>query len=317
MAWVLLILNTINHQPVSRENQMIIVTGATGKTGSAIADILLEKGEKVRVVGRSSERLKRFCDKGAEMAVGDQSDPVFLARAFSKADYVYLLIPPRFDAGDVRDYYNLMGDSAAFAIKDSGIKKVVFLSSLGAELESGTGPVIGLHDVEEKLKWLTGVAIAILRPGYFMENMLGTIPLIKNQRINGGSMVPNAPVTMIATRDIAMEAVKLLTEKAFSGVSILDLFGDRLTYTEATRHIGTAIGMADLPYIQFPDEDAVAGLEKMGLSHTLAVSFVELSHAISAGKVKPTQIDPVRPNTPTEFKQFAEEVFYPAYKMAK
>lgn len=295
---------------------MIVVTGATGKTGSIITDMLLEKGEKVRAIGRFPERLKRFRDKGAEIAVGDQSDPVFLTKSFSNANTAYLLIPPKFDALDFRVYYNSMGDAAMGAIKDSGIKKVVFLSSLGAELEYGTGPVIGLHDVEEKLKWLIGVDIAILRPGYFMENTLGTIPLIKNQRINGSSMVSNAPVVMIATHDIAVEAVKQLTEKAFIGVSIIELFGDRLTYWEATRQIGTAIGIPDLPYVQFSDEEAVAAFRKMGLSENVASSYVELSRAISAGKVKPTQIDADKPNTPTRFKQFAEEVFRPAYKMA-
>jgi uncharacterized protein YbjT (DUF2867 family) len=307
---------TLNYPSIARERQMIAITGATGKTGSIITDILLEKGEKVRAIGRSAERLKRFRDKGAEIEVGDQSDPVFLTRAFFNADIAYLLIPPRFDARDIREFYNIMGDSAAVAIKDSGIKKVVLLSSLGAELEHGTGPVIGLHDVEAKLKWLIGVDVAILRPGYFMENTLGTIPLIKNQRINGSSMVSNAPVAMIATRDIAVEAAKLLAEKAFSGVSIIDLFGDRLTYWEATRQIGTAIGIPDLPYVQFPDEDAVAAFRKLGLSESVALSYVELSRAISAGKVKPTQIDAEKPNTPTRFKQFAEEVFRPAYKIA-
>jgi uncharacterized protein YbjT (DUF2867 family) len=295
---------------------MVVITGATGNTGSKITDMLLEKGEKVRVMGRSSVRLKQYREKGAEIEVGDQSDPVFLTRAFSNADIAYLLIPPRFDANDIRTYYNLMGDTAAVAIKDSGIKKVVFLSSLGAELQSGTGPVIGLHDVEEKLKWLIGVDIAILRPGYFMENTLGTIPLIKNQRINGSSMVANAPVAMIATRDIAAVAVKLLTEKTFSAISILDLFGDCLSYTEATRHIGTALGIPDLHYVQFSDEDAVTSFSKMGLSNSVAVSFVELSHAISQGKINPTQIDPKTPNTPTRFKQFAEEEYRPAYTMA-
>jgi uncharacterized protein YbjT (DUF2867 family) len=306
----------LHYQSIQWEDTMIVVTGATGKTGSVIADLLLEKGEKVRVIGRSSERLKQLRDKGAEIEVGDQGDPVFLTRSFSNADSAYLLIPPKFDALDIRVFYNTMGDSAVAAIKDSGIKKVVFLSSLGAELEHGTGPVAGLHDVEDKLKWLIGVDIAILRPGYFMENTLGTIPLIKNQRINGSSMVSNAPVAMIATLDIAVKAVKLLTEKAFLGVSIIDLYGDRLSYWEATRQIGAVIGMPDLPYVQFSDKDAVAAFRKMGVSENVALSYVELSHAISMGKVRPTQIDPDKPNTPTRFKQFAEQVFRPAYKMA-
>lgn len=293
---------------------MIAVTGATGKTGSKITDMLLEKGEKVRVIGRSSERLKIFKDKGAEIAAGDQGDAAFLTRSFTNADSAYLLIPPKVDSPDIIAYYNAMGDAAVTAIRDSGIKRVVFLSSLGAEQEQGTGPVKGLHDVEQKLSWIIGVDIVILRPGYFMENTLGSIPLIKQKGINGGSIVADKQFAVVATRDIAAVAAGLLGEGSPGVVRIRELFGDLLTSAEMTRLIGEAIGIRDLPYVQFSEEDAAAAFVQMGFSKNVADSFVEMGRALGEGRIHPVEIDPQRPNTPTRFAQFAREVFKPAYE---
>jgi uncharacterized protein YbjT (DUF2867 family) len=107
------------------------------------------------------------------------------------------------DTLDFRAYYNDLGSIATNAIRDSNVKKVVFLSSLGAEHPEGTGPVVGLHDVEAKLRTLKAVDIVFLRPGYFMENTLMTIPLVKSQKINGNATNPNAPIAIIAGKDIA------------------------------------------------------------------------------------------------------------------
>jgi len=292
---------------------MVVITGASGKTGSAIAGLLLMRGEKVRLIGRSSERLKQFRDNGAEIAAGDQGDAAFLTRSFTNAESAYLLIPPKVDSPDIIAYYNVMGDAAVAAIRDSGIKRVVFLSSLGAELEQGTGPVKGLHDVEQKLSWIIGVNITILRPGYFMENTLGSIPLIKQKGINGGSIAADKKIAVIATRDIAEAAANLLGEGSPGVVRIRELFGDALTQAEMTRLMGEAIGMRDLPYVQFSEEEAAAAFVQMGFSKSVADSFVEMGRALSEGRIHPVETDSQRPNTPTRFNQFAQEVFKPAY----
>jgi uncharacterized protein YbjT (DUF2867 family) len=295
---------------------MIAITGATGQTGSKIANLLLEKGKKIRVIGRSAEKLGWLKEKGAEVVVGDQGDVSFLTKAFSGSDAVYLLIPPKMDAPSVRDHYKELGDVAVEAIRKSGVQKVVFLSSLGAELDSGSGPIVGLHDVEAKLGKLKNVDVAILRAGYFMENTLMTASMIKSQHINGNATPPDAPVAMIATKDIAKKAAELLSIPSFTGQTIIDLFGDRISYREATRHIGKAIGSPDLPYVQFSDIDALNGMTGMGLSEDLARSFVELSAAIGKGLIQPTRIDPLTPNTSTTFKEFVRDIYEPAFKQA-
>ncbi len=297
---------------------MITITGASGKTGFKTASILLDKGIPIRVLGRNAGNLSPLVERGAEALVGDQADVGFLQNAFKGSDAVYLLIPPKLDADDILAFYRTLGSAAAKALQQSRVKKVVFLSSLGAEHEHGTGPVAGLHIVEEQLKALPDLDLTILRPGYFMENTLWNIPLVKSQKINGGSTDPDTPICMIATKDIAQKAAEALLDPTHKGLRIVDLWGDYLSYSEATKIIGTGVGMGPIPYVRFPDSDALAGLMGFGLSESVAASYVELSHALAQGKVKPTQGgDPSHPVVPTRFADWVRESFVPAFAGAQ
>lgn len=295
---------------------MITITGATGNTGSKLANLLLDDGQKIRVIGRSEDSLRKLKVRGAGTAVGDQGDVDFLTKAFTGSDAVYLMIPPKLDTPDVRAYYNSLGDVAVNALNNSGVKKVVVLSSMGAELSSGTGPVLGLHDLEAKLKKLTHIDFSILRPAYFMENLLNNIQLIKHQHINGNTLPPDAIFPVIATRDISKKAKELLSDLNFKGHTVIELFGDRISYREATRDIGRAIGKPDLPYVQFTPADTIKSMTAMGLSENIVQSFIELGDSVAKGLVHPTLVDPSTPNTTTTFKTFAIEVFKPLYDNA-
>ena len=293
---------------------MITITGASGKTGSRVADALLGKKLKVRVVGRSADHLKQWADKGAEVAAGDQSDPGFLTKAFANADAAYLIIPPKYDyPQDYRTYYNLMGDAAVTAIEKSGLKKVVFLSSLGAERNEGTGPVLGLHDVEAKLNALKSIDLVIIRAGSFMENMLMNLDGILNGKVIADSIDPNVPVAMVASRDIGDKAAEFLLENRFRGHNVVELFGESLTYKDATALIGKALDIADLHYVKANDNDAIGAMVGMGISRTVAESFIEMSKGIGSGKLAIRKITPDKPNAPTRFSQFVEEVLKPAF----
>jgi uncharacterized protein YbjT (DUF2867 family) len=292
---------------------MIVITGATGKTGSKIAELLIGKKDKIRVIGRSMEKLARFSDMGAETMAGDQSDAQFLTNAFAGADAAYLLIPPKVDSPDVRSYYNTLGDAAITAIHKSRIRKIVFLSSLGADKDQGTGPVLGLHDLERKLELVKNTDIVFLRAGYFMENTLMNIPMIKARHITGNHMAAEAPISLVAAKDISMKAAELLSSRNFIGHVIVELFGQRLSNREMTRIIGARIGMSDLSYVQFSEKDAIAGMVSMGLSSNVAESYVEMAKGINAGKITTVIEDPNKPTAPTKFQEFVEEVFYPAY----
>ncbi len=292
---------------------MIVITGATGHTGNKIAELLIEKKEKVRVIGRSFERLEPLVEKGAEAIVGDQSDTQFLTKAFNGAESAYLLIPPKLDSNDLLAYYRLLGAAAVNAIRKSGVGKIVFLSSLGAEHSAGTGPVVGLHDVEKMLTGLNNTNIVFLRAGYFMENFLGNISLIKAKKINGGSMPPDTLIFPVATKDIAAKAADILSQRAFTGRLTIELFSQSISPAEITRIIGKKIGVPDLSYIRFSKEDAVAGMTGVGVSVHVAQLMEELAQGMNSGKIKPVKEDPVKPTAPTNFAVFVNDVFYPAY----
>jgi len=288
---------------------MIAVMGASGHTGKRIAEQLLKTGEKVRAIGRSADKLKALKDAGAETAIGDASDAAFLTKAFTGAEAVYTLLPPDPQASDYRAQQDRQGEAIIQAIRASGVRYVVFLSSLGGDLPSGTGPIAGLHAQEERLRQLPSTNVLILRPGYFFENFYETLDLIKNQGINGGAIAPDVPIPMIATRDIADAAAEALKSRNFKGVVVRELHGPRdLTQAEATRILGERIGKPDLKYVQFPYADFVSALTGMGMSRSMAELLAEMSRALNEGKIQSREGRTPANTTPTRFEDFAHEL---------
>lgn len=295
---------------------MLVITGASGHIGSQAAELLLDRGQPVRVVGRSRERLQRFVKKGAEAAVGDLSDRAFLGRAFTGAGAVFAMIPPNYAAEDFRAYQNEIGTAIAGAVVEAGVTHVVNLSSQGADLTSGTGPILGLRDQEARLNALRDVQVLHLRPTYFMENLLMSIPLILQHGIAGSAVRGDVPFAMIATRDIAEVVATRLQRRDFSGKSVLDLLGPRdLTLNEATAILGRRIGRDDLKYVQFSAEEATTGMLAMGLSTDVVHLFIEMSEAISNRRFAAGRVRTPENTTPTTIEAFSD-IFAAAYRAA-
>jgi uncharacterized protein YbjT (DUF2867 family) len=287
---------------------MIVVMGASGNTGKAAADALLARGEKVRVVGRDPGKLASFSARGAEVVAGDAGDGAFLARALAGADAAYTLIPPDARAPDFRAYQDRFGETTVKALRSAGVKRVLFLSSVGAELPAGTGPIAGLHAQEERLRGL-GVDVLLLRPGYFFENLHASLPLIRHQGVNGGAIAPDVKMAMIATRDIGAAAAAALSARDFTGVQVRNLLGPRdCTMAEVTRILGAKIGKPDLAYVQFPYEAFQGALEQAGLSKDLARLYGEMARAFNDGIVKPEGGRTPASTTPTTFESFAGDL---------
>jgi len=286
---------------------MYVIMGATGNIGSKLANILLDKGEKVKVIGRSAERLKPFVDHGAEAAVGDVSDVEFLTNVFKGADAVFALIPPVYTTNDFRGYYNEIGANIVKSIQESGVKHVLFLSSHGAHLPEKTGPVKGLYDVEQKLNKLDDVNILHLRPTYFMENLLANIGMIKNMNINGGTIKGDIKFAMIATKDIAPVAADYLLKRDFSGKTVHELLGERdISMDDVTKVFGEKIGKPDLGYVQFSVEDAKKGMMDFGLSDDVSDQMIELERAINDGILAVNEPRTAKNTTGTSIEEFAD-----------
>jgi uncharacterized protein YbjT (DUF2867 family) len=294
---------------------MYVITGATGNTGSVVADKLLTEGKKVRVIGRDPKRLERFTHKGAESFVADATDAVALTKAFAGAQAVYAMIPPRIASPDVRAYEETVSDALRSAIEKNGIKYAVALSSVGADKPQGTGPVAGLHSLEKKLENIPGLNALFLRAGYFMENLLPQAGVIKSIGSMVGPVREDLPLPMIAARDIGAFAAETLLKLDFVGKSTHELQGARdVPYTEAAKVVGAAIGKADLAYKLLPAAQLKPALMQMGMSSNMADLLLEMADALNSGHMK--MLEPRSPanTTPTTLETFIDEMFLPAYR---
>src|ERR1700722_3860738 len=223
-------------------NEMCVILGASGNTGSIIANFLLSKGNKVGVVGRDSGRLQRFVDKGAEAFTANLSDAAALTKAFSGARAAYLMLPP----AKSREEQERDSDGIAKVVKESGLGYAVHLSSNGGEVAKGAGPVSGLHSSEQKLNAIESLNVLHLRAAYFMENNLAAISMIHQMGIFGNALLPALRLPMVATRDVGNYAAQRLLDLDFSGKQTRELLGERdLSMTEVAAVIARGIGKPD------------------------------------------------------------------------
>jgi uncharacterized protein YbjT (DUF2867 family) len=294
---------------------MYVVTGATGNTGSVVAQALLAKGEKVRVVGRSRGRLAPLLDRGAEAFEGDLGDSAALTGAFDGARAVYFMVPPDPKRADYRAAQNRVVDAGVQALATARVRYAVTLSSFGADKESGTGPVVGLHYMESRFNQISGLNVLHLRAGYFMENTLPQVDIIRNFGMTAGPVRADLLLPMIASRDIGMAAADALLRLDFSGQQTRELSGQRdLNYTEATRIIGAAIGKPNLEYLQLPADQFIQALTAMGMSKNFAELILEMAGALNDGRMKPLEPRSPANTTPTSFETFVQERIVPAYR---
>lgn len=296
-------------------SRIVTVIGATGHIGLTLVPLLLKGGFSVRAVGQNQSKLAPLVKQGASAHAGTLYDTAFGVEALRGADAAFLMIPPHYTAPDMRADQRRLGAGLIEAVKKSGIKRVVVLSSVGADLPSGTGPIAGLHEFENAVRSVAGLSAVILRCAYFMENHLGSIALIKNSGINGSSLRGDAAMPMVATRDIAGVAAEILSAPTFTGITLREVLGPRdYTLREATSTLGAAIGKPDLAYVQFPDDDFKKGLESAGFSADAARNFVEMNTAFNTGMIQKTLKRTAAGTTATTLEQFAREVFAPAFK---
>jgi uncharacterized protein YbjT (DUF2867 family) len=293
---------------------MIAITGATGNTGSAAAESLLEKGEKVRAIGRSKEKLQKLADRGAEPFIADTSDAEALTRAFTGADAVYAMIPPDF-AGGFRAAQERHSDALVSAIEKAGVLHVVCLSSIGADKSERVGPVNGLHSFEEKVKRVAKLNALLLRPTYFMENNLAQVKIIQTMHTCGGALKGDLRIPQIATRDIGNYAATALAKRDFSGKVVRELLGQRdVSMQETASVLGQAIGKPKLGYTHFPNFAVEMALKQMGMPEDFIKLLIEMNEALNSGWMKPLEPRSPENTTPTSIETFAAEVFAPAFQ---
>jgi uncharacterized protein YbjT (DUF2867 family) len=200
-------------------------------------------------------------------------------------------------------------------VKESGLRYAVHLSSYGAHVPQGTGPVTGLHSSEEKLNAISGLNVFHLRAGYFMENNLAAIPMIQGAAIVGHALLPDLKLPMIATRDIGDYAAQRLLHLDCSGKQTHELLGERdLSMTEATAVIARGIGNPGLRYQQFSYDQVQQALMQEGFSQRKAAVYIEMFKAVNDGVLAAQEPRSPQNSTSTTFETFVKDVFVAAYQ---
>ncbi len=294
---------------------MYVITGASGNCGHVLAEKLLDAGKKVRAVGRSAERLQRLKARGAELFVCDLTERTALAKGFEAAEGVFVMIPPSVTSPDYRKEQDGITDSVAAALREAKVKHAISLSSIGADKPQGTGPVVGLHNLERKLNAISGLNVLHLRAGNFMENTLAQIGIIKALGAAAGPLRADLKVPTIATRDIGEYAAQALIGLRFSGQQTHELLGQRdISMAEAASVVGEEIGRPGLAYKQLLNDVLRKALTDTGMSQNVANLLLEMYEALNSGHMAALDKRSRENTTPTSFETFVKEVFAPQFK---
>ncbi len=294
---------------------MYVITGATGNSGRVVATQLLAAGEKVVAIGRNEDRLQPLAKQGAEPLTADITDQAALSRAFSGARAVYLMIPPNTATPDHVSYQQRVVSALVAAVKQSGVKHAVTLSSVGADKPQGTGPIVGLRYLEQELNAVAGLNVLHLRAGYFMENTLGQAGAIRALGKTAGPVRGDLKLPMIAAHDIGVAAAEALHKLNFSGKQTRELLGQRdLDYNETTAVIAKAIDNPGLSYVQLSDEQARPAFLQLGFSDDMVDGLLEMSAALNSGYIHALEERSQQNTTPTSYEDFVVQKFVPLYR---
>jgi len=199
-------------------------------------------------------------------------------------------------------------------LANARVPYVVNLSSIGAQHAEKTGPIVGLHNQEQKLDRIAGLNVLHLRAAYFMENLLMSIPPMRTMGILPGGLTSDVPMPWIATKDIGAYAATRLAARDFSGSSTQELHGQRdISMKEAAPIVGAAIGKPKLGYMQVPFMMLEPALVQFGMPKKTAALLIEMWKSANAGLIVPQEQRSAKNTTPTTLESFVTEVFAPAY----
>ena len=263
-----------------------VITGGAGNISKHLAEKLLKAGHDVTVISRNAENIKPLVDLGAKPAIGSVTDTTFLIKTFTGADAVYTMVPPNYATTDMKASIAEVGKNYADALKAANIKYVVNLSSVGAHLPDGVGPVSGLYRVEQAMNELKNTNIKHLRPTYFFANFLANVGMIKNMNIIGGNF-GGADFKMLLAdpSDIAEVAFDELKNLNFTGHSFRYIGSDERSTDDIAKILGDAVGKPQLPWVTFTDEQAYGGMTQVGLPENIAKNYTEMGHAMQDGSM--------------------------------
>ncbi len=283
-----------------------VITGSIGHISKPIIEGLVKAGKEVTVITSSNDKVKAIESLKAKALVGSLFDAAFVKKAFAGAEVVYTMVPPIWQTNDwktsqlevVRNYIQALTNNTT-------IKYIVNLSSVGAHIGSGTGPIDVINVFEKELNALKGIQVKHLRPTFFYYNFLAQLPMLKHAGIMGANY-GDQKIALVAPQDIAAAALEELSNLSFTGNSVRYIVSDERTGNEVVEVLGNAVGKK-FPWVVFTDEQLLKGLQDGGLPPTHAQGYVEMGAAQRSGKL----LEDYQRNKPafskTKLEDFASE----------
>ncbi|MFD7984229.1 NAD(P)H-binding protein [Kitasatospora indigofera] len=289
---------------------MIVITAPTGQIGRQVLDTLLDSGRPVRVVARDPGRLAPKVRDQAEVVRGSHSDPEVLTEAFKGADSVLWLVPPDPGATDIEAHYLGFTRPACDAVKANGVERVVGVTSLGRGYPRHAGQLSPAFAMDAMIE-STGAGYRALAMPYFMENLLHQARTIRDEGI---FVMPNSAdrtLALVATRDIAAAAARLLADGSWDGQDTVPVVSpDALSPRGMAQVISEALGHP-VRYQQAGHDAYRATMTRYGMSEAWAQGLVDMAVAQSNGIYDAEQQALATP-APTTFRQWCQEVLRPA-----
>lgn len=262
----------------------ITVTGSLGNISKPLSKKLISEGHELIIVSSNADKKDEIRELGAVPAIGSIEDVRFLADIFTQADAVYCMTPPNFAASDQVEYYGHTARCYAEAIRQSNVKRVIYLSSYGAHLPSGTGYITGSHHAENILNAINGIQLTHIRPTYFYYNLLHLIPMIKSAGFIGNVFGGNDKLAMVAPVDIADAIAETIVDVEMN--KIVYVASDDRTCSEVAQVLGNAIGIPSLQWLELPEEQVKASLLANGMAENAATNLVEVAISTHTGVLR-------------------------------
>lgn len=266
----------------------IVVTGSLGHISKPLVQDLVAQGHAVTVISSKADKTQDIENIGAIPAIGKLQDAAFLTQIFSNADAVYLMEPPgnyRDPDFDMRGFWIGIAESYARAVKDSGVKRIVHLSSIGAHTNQGNGMLAYHYEVEQILRALPqDIDITFMRPVGFYYNLMAFLPMIKSQQAIFTNYKPDYPEPWVAPEDIAKATAQALLHPV-SGRTVRYVASDALTGDQVAQILGEALQVPNLQWIRISDQAAFEGMVAGGLNPQRAKGLVEMNAARQDGSL--------------------------------
>ncbi|WP_223606535.1 NAD(P)H-binding protein [Chryseobacterium sp. OSA05B] len=263
----------------------IIITGSTGNVAKPLTQQLVAEGHDITVISSNDSKIQEIESIGAKAAIGSIADLDFLVKTFEGANAVFAMTPPNMGTVNIVENTVNAGKNYAEAVKRNNIKRLVMLSSIGAESPVENGPIKSLYHIEKFYNDLENTSVTLLRAGYFYFNFFNDIPLIKGAGIMGGNYSGDISIPLVHPNDIARAAAEELIKNP-EGKNIRYIISDVRKAADFASVFGAAIGKPELPWVEFSDEDSLNGMLQAGLPQEMAELYTEMGRGVRTGVVQ-------------------------------